>query len=569
MNTVFSMNLGQMRSLLLTAAALMFCANGSAQAKNIGLLIGVGDYAAPQIERLIGPPNDVTALKQRLEQKLGFASPDITVLVNSAATKANILAELERLYQRSEPGDNVLIYYSGHGTSAGQDGNSFDLPYLTGAWLPYDLPYTTLQAAKAGLIVGSRDLRPRLKALDDGGRIVVVLTDSCYSGQLVRSTAALLGPLRLATLPGTSASKGIEAPRSAPPPYPYANVLMISAASDSEAAMDISGPAFKRWSTIDGLPHGAFTDTLLRMLDGQLAKGEQSYSRAFQAIASHMQRQGYPHEPQLLPSMSEDTKSLATKGFLQQEQASSLPVSAVKTESTQHESQPLLSLRIDESAKSLKKHFAGLTTVSIVDGIADLALQIKGNDAQLTSGSGDLILSTDKVDVDLIRRVNAESWIKKLGIASGQSYGLRVETNPSTRGGTFTQCERFSFQVQVQRKAYVTLLDLTSRGYLRVLYPLPRDIGAPLAPGKVFALPGSSPADQIVVDPPFGTDVLITIATDMPPTFLPKLARDAEFDVRSDAAMSISNGLEKAAGKFEVSRTNIRTYPNGVGGKCP
>lgn len=553
-------------------AGVLFGLPATAYAKNVALLVGVGTYQAPQISKLIGPPNDIEALKGRLTSKLGFLPADIHTLVNSDATKVNILRELESLSDRSAPGDNVLIYYSGHGTSAGQSGNSFDLPYLTGAWLPHDLPFTSITAIKEGLIIGSRDLRPRLKHLDDGGRIVVVLTDSCYSGQLVRSTSAMQAPVRKVDLPSSPTANAVAAPRGIPQPYPYANVLMISAASDSEAAVDLSGPIMNRWPTVDGLPHGAFTDTLLRMLDGQLGRGEQTYLKAFQNIAKHMQTEGYPHEPQFLPSMNEDTKSLATRSFLKPDN-SATPLAESKPESLATDA-PLkgnsVLLRVDESAKSLKKQYGSLPGVSLVEGAADLALQIKAGEVQITSSAGDLVLGTDKSDVDLTRRIAAEAWLKQLLSQSGQSFSLRLDTNPSTRGGTFVQCERFNFQAQTQRKAYVTLIDLTPRGYVRILYPMVRDILAPLTPGKVFALPGNSPADQIVVTPPFGTDTVIAIATDGEPSFLPRSAKSgAEFDLKSEDGAAMLAGIEKLNGKFEASRTNIRTYPRSGGGKCP
>ena len=76
-----------------------------------------------------------------------------------------ILAEITALEQRSARGDTVLIYFSGHGTSASAENNSYDLPYATGAWVPFDVDIGTLASAQRTLIIGRRDLVPRLKRL--------------------------------------------------------------------------------------------------------------------------------------------------------------------------------------------------------------------------------------------------------------------------------------------------------------------------------------------------------------------------------------------------------------------
>ncbi len=79
-----------------------------------------------------------------------------------------------------------MIYFSGQGTSANDNNNAYDLPYATGAWVPYDLDYATAATVSKSLIVGRRDLLPLLRQLDEGGRWVVVVSDSCYSGQVGR-----------------------------------------------------------------------------------------------------------------------------------------------------------------------------------------------------------------------------------------------------------------------------------------------------------------------------------------------------------------------------------------------
>ena len=65
------------------------------------------------------------------------------MLRDQDATHARILAEIGALERPQRAGDTVVIYFSGHGTSANDNNNAYDLPYATGAWVPYDLDYST------------------------------------------------------------------------------------------------------------------------------------------------------------------------------------------------------------------------------------------------------------------------------------------------------------------------------------------------------------------------------------------------------------------------------------------
>jgi Caspase domain len=175
--------------LILAAFAAAPWLPGVSGARNVALLVAVGQFRDPELKEheLLGTAADIDSMQQTLTQRWGFAAGDVVALRNQDATHERILAEISSLEKRSAPGDTVLIYFSGHGTSANDADSSFDLPYATGAWIPYDIDMNTPASAQGTLIIGRRDLVPRLKKLDQGGRLVVVISDSCYSGQVVRS----------------------------------------------------------------------------------------------------------------------------------------------------------------------------------------------------------------------------------------------------------------------------------------------------------------------------------------------------------------------------------------------
>jgi hypothetical protein len=96
--------------------------------------------------------------------------------------------------------------------------------------------------------------RPRLERLDGSGRSMFVLFDSCYSGAAVKrkcssgrvfSRANNTARLILADDSGCQGGGEdleltfFEGTRPKAEPYPYANILFISATSDSQGAEDI------------------------------------------------------------------------------------------------------------------------------------------------------------------------------------------------------------------------------------------------------------------------------------------------------------------------------------------
>src|SRR5688572_29297163 len=70
------------------------------------LLIGINKYQA--LPHLQGSINDIQLIRQVLMTRLGFDEQRITTLTDEAATRAGILAALERFVQEAGPGD--LVY---------------------------------------------------------------------------------------------------------------------------------------------------------------------------------------------------------------------------------------------------------------------------------------------------------------------------------------------------------------------------------------------------------------------------------------------------------------------------
>ncbi len=93
-------------------------AQQSFAAKRLALVIGNNDYLeVPKLNKAVG---DATAIGEKLSG-LGF---EVTTALNLDRRKLN--QELSKLYSKIEPGDTVLVQYSGHGVELG--GQNYLLP---------------------------------------------------------------------------------------------------------------------------------------------------------------------------------------------------------------------------------------------------------------------------------------------------------------------------------------------------------------------------------------------------------------------------------------------------------
>ena len=292
-------------------------------AENHALLIGIGNYSHMRLE---GPTHDVQALSQTLSAHYGFKKKNVRTLINEQAVKSRILEELRRLVRISRPGDHVFIYFSGHGTSRRDALLSLPLPYTSGALVPADFnwnPDQTIEKQISQLIVGKRDLQPILTKLDRDRQVLVVF-DTCFSGNTVRGMQTVaedryfpLGSRNI--FEAEQRIGGFSDNLKSNAPYPYQNTFYISAATENETARDIRTDLLDVYPTIDGNPHGALTDSLLRVLTGQTPvdadnDGRWSQIELYRAVRSDVRRR-FRQTPQALPREGKNTARLYDRVF--------------------------------------------------------------------------------------------------------------------------------------------------------------------------------------------------------------------------------------------------------------
>lgn len=147
------------------------------------VVVGINDYApigggGPDLR---GCVNDARDMANTLVI-CGFPVPNIRILTDRNATKANILNYLRWLVSTSVRGDSIVFYYSGHGTRVTNVGADLEIEGLDEAICPHD--FNT-----AGFITDDV-FKSIFDTLKPGVNLEVIF-DCCHSGT---GTRILFGP---------------------------------------------------------------------------------------------------------------------------------------------------------------------------------------------------------------------------------------------------------------------------------------------------------------------------------------------------------------------------------------
>ena len=169
----------------MAALALLVLGAGPepADAGQKALLIGAGAYPyLPDNAQLHGPRNDVRSMNTFLVREWGFSSSDIRVLEDEEATKQGMLDALRVwLPGATQPGDRVVVYFSGHGSRV-PDENGDERDDMDETFMPTDFGRNGHRAEDMLLDDELADALARMR-----DRQVLLIADSCYSGTVTRS----------------------------------------------------------------------------------------------------------------------------------------------------------------------------------------------------------------------------------------------------------------------------------------------------------------------------------------------------------------------------------------------
>jgi hypothetical protein len=204
-----------------------------AKVRGHAVIIGVESYRE-SLPKADFAASDAKVTAEYAKRVLGYPDENVAVLLGDRATRADMEKYIESwLPNRVEKGDEVFVYFSGHGAPDPKTGDA----YL----VPYDADPTYIQ--KTGYPL--KKLYAELAKLP--AKRVVVAMDSCFSGAGGRSVVAS----------GARPLMNVGAPEAS------GNLVVLSAS----AANQIS-------NTWKAKKHGLFTYFLLRGLrekDGDVA----------------------------------------------------------------------------------------------------------------------------------------------------------------------------------------------------------------------------------------------------------------------------------------------------------
>lgn len=263
-----------------------------AAAETRAIVIGVSDYLVLDAD-LKGPSHDAQLIAETLVAR-GVVPAEITVLAsdppslpegvsNAQPTRAAIMAAMQEVAAKAEPGDTVVFYFSGHGSQApdasGDEGGGYDeilLPADAAGWKG------AIGAVENAIV--DDELQDWAQGLMDRGVRLVGLIDACHSATGFRAiggegVAKTLEPDALG-IPEDAPS----APASAPLVLTGDYVFLYSSQSDERSFEYPFGDA--------GAWHGEFTLRLAQVLaEAPEATWAQVLAAATDAMAQGPARQ--------------------------------------------------------------------------------------------------------------------------------------------------------------------------------------------------------------------------------------------------------------------------------------
>ncbi|MGZ9235887.1 MAG: caspase family protein [Anaerolineales bacterium] len=227
--------------------------------------IGINDYPG-SFNDLNGCVNDARDWSAFLAG-MGF---DVSLMLDSQATRTNVKAALRTLIDATNAGDIAVFTYSGHGTQVLDFGSDEGDPYDEAICL-HD-----------GNVIDD-ELRSILQTIHPQATLVVI-SDSCFSGSVTRIAGENAIPR---FIPPAVSTVG----RMARQPFllPEADMpeILISGCSDSEYSYD---------AEFNGRPNGAMTALALFVIR---QNPNATYREFHASLRALLPSEDYPQSPQL------------------------------------------------------------------------------------------------------------------------------------------------------------------------------------------------------------------------------------------------------------------------------
>lgn len=168
-------------------------------ATKYGIFIGINEYPNPN-QRLGGCVNDAKKWKNLAKNEFGVSDNNSDMLLDTQATRANIINTIKKYQNKAVAGDIFIITYSGHGAlfsdSKSEDLDETELIEVPSIGKPLDKYDSAICPIDSGETTSGKPWRNYI--LDDElyelfsvflakGAAVYFISDSCHSGSIARS----------------------------------------------------------------------------------------------------------------------------------------------------------------------------------------------------------------------------------------------------------------------------------------------------------------------------------------------------------------------------------------------
>lgn len=196
--------------------------------KLFGLFIGLGKYEDPGIPALNYAQNDAAQLFDFFSKQTAFDAPQLRLLVDEQATRANITEGLAYFLSKAAPHDLAIIFLAGHGI---QEAGEY-----------FFIPYDAVKSNLFGTAIKDVEFESSMKRIS--ARRLILITDTCHSGGILTTTR------------NRGSEEGMQ--------------NFLSKLTKSAGRITISASEFDEVSLEDSrLQHGVFSYYLLQGLKGE------------------------------------------------------------------------------------------------------------------------------------------------------------------------------------------------------------------------------------------------------------------------------------------------------------
>ena len=568
-------------SLVALLAALPLLAFGPQERTALtqwALLIGVSDYinfADVEGGDLPGAEHDARRIRDVLVMKNYVPEQNIRLLLNGAATRAAIEESVTGwLAQNARPGDNVTIFFAGHGSQMWDEGGDED-DGLDETIAPADV-----MAASTENDISDDTFNEWLGALPTAN--VVVILDNCNSGTGTRDVTPFSRGRLLArdmnrvarptaarrALPGQQDDTGFDATET--------RVLELAAAQPFQVAVDAYFPATEGAEAFHG---GAFTTFLVQQL--WKAGSDVTYEDVFQDAHEALKRNRFQQDPYLSTEVSlKDRPLFFVEGAARGVSDVSLPVTTVTGASVQlgaglglgitpgsvfetesgarlvvesvgqrttaarilsgavregdqarlrahrYAESPLLvsiaaiETRLGAGLRAELEGVAGVRLVDREDAFAHLIVRRGGEELRVVGSDGFVRHAGIGVDASGIERLadalRKEAASKRLADMENPAQGFGVRLEMLEGKISFGVGEEIGFTVESERDGYLTLVDLGTDGTVAVLLPNAETRSVRVTAGRSVTFPAPGGALVFTALEPAGSGLVRAFVTEQP-----------------------------------------------------